>query len=744
MIVSSLRDACIFLLFILLNFSVFVQSDGATVNLSSADLSIMEQMSESETANTTLAQTIQAISESVNWSKAMYAGMFFGEKTKADMETLIDNYAANGDWLNVLKWSVICKKLEIEREEAIKAALDGLPTIGPLPWTTKYSGVDYFSVEEKYALFCYYYAEKYQYKLDKWNKTNGYNFFKTAIYNNGRPALFINANGSTWTISYGPRYYDESASTIQCFLTFYELGIMEALNDALYWWNWTNNNLWYQNTHYKYALNWADYECEAGFFTKIASNLKYYENNLGNWSRIFIDLQNRFLVDRWNSKQWFSNSENKTTYVVVHHYPSNPQRRLQNTIGAWTTLLAFYNMLENESQCSMQEMLRGYGGLDPAWKLLESPEASLYDNFSGKFKWASNGAVSDDATAYALTLMLFLGIVPKTTTIVFPLEEYSYEYFFDIDPELYSLNLNTTTLRVTVIDGGQLEFIYGAVPVLCEFPSSGVYEIKFSNDWNSILNVSKLQDLPANRKFLGFTHDVAVIDVVPSATLIEHGETLEVNVTVANKGDFAETFNVTFCVNSTIVKTEMIENLTRRTFETITLLWDTASFQRGNYVVSAYVTAVNGESNVTNNNFTYGIVAVGVHDIAIQGISFSKQNPTINETNIIYVTLQNKGDFNETFTLYLNYTLTYDPSIGSQVIILASEEILTLNFTWTPDVTGRYKIEAYTSEISGDINLTNNIFIVYAYFYVGQLNLAQTNAHSESNIHLSRIIPSPI
>ena len=521
---------------------------------------------------------------------------------------------------------------------------------------------------------------------------------------------------------------------------------MEALNDALYWWNWTNNNLWYQNTHYKYALNWADYECEAGFFAKIASNLKYYENDLGNWSRIFIDLQNRFLVDKWNSKQWFSNSENKATYVVVHHYPSNPQRRLQNTIGAWTTLLAFYNMLENESQYSMQEMLRGYGGLDPAWKLLESPEANLYDSVSGKFKWASDGAVSDDATAYALTLMLFLGIVPKTTAIVFPLEEYSYEYFFDIDPELYSLNLNATTLRVTVIAGGQLEFIYGAVPVLCEFPSSGIYEIKFSSDWNSILNISKLQDLPTNQKFLGFTHDVAVIDVVPSATLIEHGETLEVNATVANNGDFTETFNVTFYANSTAVETEMIENLTRGAFETMTFLWNTTSFQRDKYIVRVCATPVDGESNLVNNNFTYGIVIIGVHDIAIQNISFSKQNPTGNETNIIYVTLQNKGDFNETFTLHLNYTLIYDPPIGSQVVILAPEEMLTLNFTWTPDVTGPYEIEAYTSEILGDINLNDNIFIVYAYFYVDQLNLAQTNAgaNSELDIRLSRIIPSPI
>jgi len=679
------------------------------------NLSIIEQIYVDEMVDVTLAQAIQTISENVDWSKAVYAGLFFGEKTRADVETLIDSYAASGDWLNVLRWSVICRKLWIEREGAIKAALDNLQMIGPLPWTTKYSGVDYFCVEEKYALFCYYYADKYQYRLDKWNKTNGYNFFKTAIYNNGRPALFISANGSTWTISYGPRYYDESASTVQCFLIFYELGIAEALNDALYWWNWINNNLWYQNTHYKYALNWADYECEAGFFAKIAANLKYYENDLGNWSKVLFDLQNRFLIDGWNSKQWFSGSESKTTYVVVHHYPSNSQRRLQNTIGAWTTLLPFYTMLEKESQCTMQEMLQGYADLAPAWKLLESPETNLYDSVSGKFRWLSSAAVSDDATAYALTLMLFLGIVPKTTTIAFPLEEYSYEYIFDIDPELYNLNLSAATLRISVINGGQLEFIYGAVPVPCEFPQAGIYEVKFSNNWDTVLNVSKIQDLPANRKFLELTHDVAVIDVAPSTTLIEHGEKLEVSVTVANKGDFTETFNLTLYANSTTVGTKTIENLAYGAYKTVTLLWDTAFFQRGRYIVGAYASPVDGESNVTNNNFTYGIVTVGAHDIAITNITLSKKNLTINETISIYLTVENWGSFTETIDVSVNYTRMLDPLIGAQTITLAPGESITLNFTWTPTDIGRYEIKAYTSTIPGDVNPSDNLIIAYIY-----------------------------
>jgi hypothetical protein len=40
-------------------------------------------------------------------------------------------------------------------------------------------------------------------------------------------------------------------------------------------------------------------------------------------------------------------------------------------------------------------------------------------------------------------------------------------------------------------------------------------------------------------------HDVAVVNVVPSKTVVAQGYYLPTNVTVENKGDFAETFNVT-------------------------------------------------------------------------------------------------------------------------------------------------------------------------------------------------------
>lgn len=450
----------------------------------------------------TLADAVQLIGQGVDWNKSVYAGVLFNEKNKTDLETLIDDCAVIGDWQGVLRNTVLCRKLGIERTNAIKAALDNLPMVGPLPLTSYYGQIAYFCVEEKYALFGYYYAEKYDYRLDKWNKTSAYGFFKRSVDGAGHPVLFIGATGSTWTIGYGPRYYDESASTVQCFLTFYELGVGEALSEAVRWWGWINENLWYENTHYKYGLGWTNYECEAGFFARTIANLKFYQNELENWSRITADLKNRFLIDKWNSKQWVDGTSNLSTYVVVHHYPSNSERRLAGTISAWTALHTIYDELEDASRTAMQELLIGYDGISPCWKMLLDLRAELYDDNTKRFRATSLQQTSDGATASGLTLMFLLGIVPKTAKLAFPLEEYTYEDIGDVDPELYGMNIQCHKIRVAVAKSGELDFIYGSIMVAYSFPSTGVYELVFSSDWNSIINVSRIQNLPKNLRFL--------------------------------------------------------------------------------------------------------------------------------------------------------------------------------------------------------------------------------------------------
>lgn len=105
----------------------------------------------------------------------------------------------------------------------------------------------------------------------------------------------------------------------------------------------------------------------------------------------------------------------------------------------------------------------------------------------------------------------------------------------------------------------------------------------------------------------------------------------------------------------------------------------------------------------------------GIHDVAITGITLSKQNPAVNETIQIYVTIKNQGNFTETFDVSVNYTLLIDPLIGTQTITLVPGQSLTLNFTWTPNATGRYEIKAYPSTIPDDTNPSDNTKITYLY-----------------------------
>lgn len=108
-----------------------------------------------------------------------------------------------------------------------------------------------------------------------------------------------------------------------------------------------------------------------------------------------------------------------------------------------------------------------------------------------------------------------------------------------------------------------------------------------------------------------------------------------------------------------------------------------------------------------------------IHDIAITNITFSNPNPSINEIIHIYVTVENRGNLTETFDVSVNYTRIIDPLIETQTITLAPGETITLNFTWTPQSSGRYEIKAYTSEIPDDINPEDNTKTSYLYVTSG-------------------------
>jgi hypothetical protein len=108
---------------------------------------------------------------------------------------------------------------------------------------------------------------------------------------------------------------------------------------------------------------------------------------------------------------------------------------------------------------------------------------------------------------------------------------------------------------------------------------------------------------------IGEIHDIAVTNVTPLKTIVGQGYTMNINVTVTNKGEFTETFNVTLYANTTAIETKQV-TLTSLNSTTLTFTWNTSEFVKGNYTLWAYAEPVQGETDTADNNFTNGWVIV--------------------------------------------------------------------------------------------------------------------------------------
>ncbi|MEM3576966.1 MAG: CARDB domain-containing protein [Candidatus Bathyarchaeia archaeon] len=113
--------------------------------------------------------------------------------------------------------------------------------------------------------------------------------------------------------------------------------------------------------------------------------------------------------------------------------------------------------------------------------------------------------------------------------------------------------------------------------------------------------------------------------------------------------------------------------------------------------------------------------AVYVHDVSVKNITTSKTGcspmPTVgnNFTCSVYVTVENQGDYSETFnvTAYANST-----EIGTQEITLNSGENITLTFAWDTSgfTKGNYTMWAYAWPVPSETETADNTFsdgIVY-------------------------------
>jgi len=135
-----------------------------------------------------------------------------------------------------------------------------------------------------------------------------------------------------------------------------------------------------------------------------------------------------------------------------------------------------------------------------------------------------------------------------------------------------------------------------------------------------IINAYNRDRYPLMEPYIVPTHDIAVIDVTPSKTVVGQGYSLNINVTVENQGDYTETFNVTAYANATSIKSQTV-TLTSGNSTTVTLGWNTAGFVKGNYTIWAYAWPVEGETDTEDNTLTDGWAYVGlIGDVNADGI----------------------------------------------------------------------------------------------------------------------------
>jgi hypothetical protein len=112
-------------------------------------------------------------------------------------------------------------------------------------------------------------------------------------------------------------------------------------------------------------------------------------------------------------------------------------------------------------------------------------------------------------------------------------------------------------------------------------------------------------------------HDVAVTNVKTSKTgclpipVLGHGYILKINVTLANQGDYAETFNVIVYANTTAIASQSL-SLSNGSSTSIIFSYNTTGLAKGTYTIWATVSIVQNEIDVYDNTYTDGLIAVSV------------------------------------------------------------------------------------------------------------------------------------
>ena len=107
-------------------------------------------------------------------------------------------------------------------------------------------------------------------------------------------------------------------------------------------------------------------------------------------------------------------------------------------------------------------------------------------------------------------------------------------------------------------------------------------------------------------------HDVAVVDISCSKTVVGQGYPVYVSVTVENQGIFIETFDVNAYARDGWIGVQTVHDLPGGEIMVVTFTWETAGFARGNYAMRAVADDIPYETDTGDNTLIHGRVKVTI------------------------------------------------------------------------------------------------------------------------------------
>jgi parallel beta-helix repeat protein len=106
-------------------------------------------------------------------------------------------------------------------------------------------------------------------------------------------------------------------------------------------------------------------------------------------------------------------------------------------------------------------------------------------------------------------------------------------------------------------------------------------------------------------------YDIGITELNVSKTAVGQGCTVNTSISIINYGAYTEVFKVTSYANTSLIASQNIV-LASGSFTTITFIWNTTGFARGNYTISAYAEPIFGETITSDNTYIGRVVMVTI------------------------------------------------------------------------------------------------------------------------------------